>query len=331
MPHAALSLKRAALRVLQRGARAPLGEQLSELRAAAGLELLQALRPQTQKLRAGLLQGRADARAELRALGDRALTLMRDRVGEKARRSRATAVLFTLDCLWQKADEQEYLDSPIVDRARRVRILRHLDQMNALCGNYPAFFHCVKPLLSPRERTRVLDLAAGHGGFAYALKNLAEIHGLDVEVTASDIKREYLELGVQRQRLQKQRIGFMLQDALDLSNLVNARYDVITCTQSLHHFSPGEVAVMFHEAARCAAKGVVFIDGSRGALNAAMVGSLGLILYRDRALAHDAFVSFRRFYVTEELSMLASLSPFGRRAKAGWMAPGHCFVELRRD
>jgi hypothetical protein len=88
---------------------------------------------------------------------------------------------------------------------------------------------------------------------------------------------------------------------------------------------------MFAEAARIAAHGVLFIDGMRSAINAAMVTSLEYLLYRDRALAHDTLISFRRFFVPEELQLLARLSPWGAHASASWMPPGHCVLELRHN
>jgi hypothetical protein len=39
-------------------------------------------------------------------------------------------------------------------------------------------------------------------------------------------------------------------------------------------------------------------------------------------------VSFRRFYAPEELSLLAALTPFGDRAEASWIAPGHVMMRV---
>ena len=122
-----------------------------------------------------------------------------------------------------------------------------------------------------------------------------------------------------------------MQDALDLKNLAPGSYDVLTCMQSLHHFSPGQVAVMFSEAARVAARGVIFLDGTRSALAAVGLGGLGLFRYRDPDFVHDALVSFRRFFVAEELELLAQLGPWGGGASARWIAPGHCLLALRKQ
>src|SRR6185503_3541461 len=104
-------------------------------------------------------------------------------------------------------------------------------------------------------------------------------------------------------------VDFVVQDALDLRGI--DRFDVITCTQSLHHFTPALVARMFREATAAAARGVMFVDGCRSIANAAILAAVGLVRWRDRAFAHDAWISFRRFFTPEELSVLTRMGPEG--------------------
>jgi SAM-dependent methyltransferase len=302
---------------------------LTKLRRRALGTALERHRGRAVSIAPGLRKGESAARSELCELANRALGEMRSEVERLAAHTgllRAWAA--AVDAWWRGTNEAEYLDDPGLDREMRVRIVEHLDALNDLLGSYGAFFERVVPLLNPHRPTKVLDLAAGHAGFSLAAAEFARARGARIELTASDIKREYLELGAAR----AQDLGFELriqvQDALDLSNLEPGAYDVITCTQSLHHFGPGEVAVMFSEAARIAGRGVSFIDGARSALNAAMITGLGLLMYKDRAFAHDSFVSFRRFFVPEELELLAKLGPWGEHARAEWIPPGHCVLEL---
>ena len=274
-----------------------------------------------------LEQGERAARVELDRLAEHAFASMRSRVGHLAQRANwLVSCSATLDAWWCDAREPEYLDDPALDANKRVGIVSRLDGLNAMLGSYPLFFEYLVPLLGSDRHTRVLDLAAGHGGFALAAAALAERRGRTLELVATDIKREYLELGARRARSAGLDVHFMVQDALDLSNLQTGEYDVVTCTQSLHHFRPGQVAVMFAEAARVARRGVLFIDGARSALHAVGVVGLGLLAYRDSAFAHDALISFRRFFVPEELELLARLSPWGARASVRWIPPAHCLL-----
>jgi 2-polyprenyl-3-methyl-5-hydroxy-6-metoxy-1,4-benzoquinol methylase len=209
-------------------------------------------------------------------------------------------------------------------------LLRQLDELNCVLESYPAFFDTMRPLFAATGTTRVIDLAAGHGGFALEVARLARREGLDVEVHASDVKREYLDLGQPIAEREQLPVRFVIQDALDLSNLQPGEFDVVTCTQSLHHFPSGMAAVMLSEALRVARRGVVFVDGCRSVLSGAAVSGLCLLRWGNRALAHDTMVSFRRFYMPEELGLLARLTPWGDRAEARLLPPGHVLLRVRK-
>lgn len=261
------------------------------------------------------------------ALADRALLEMRREVQERARAlgfpERFAAAVHDR---WSDTDESEYLDDPNLDRAMRVRLLSTLDSLNTMLGNYRAFLRAMEPLLDPHRPTRVLDLAAGHGGFAIEAMRMAKERGLPIEMTATDLKAEYLAIGEEVAEREGLPVRFLVQDALDLSNLARGEYDVVMCTQSLHHFPPSMIARMFREAASVAGRGVLFIDGCRSVMHGLLLPALGAVRFRDRAFAHDAWVSFRRFFAPEELGLIAGLGPEGGALEAKWMRPGHCLV-----
>ena len=314
------------------GLHPPAARLLAAARRRAAAAAFERCRERARELAPGLRSGEAEARAALDDLAESGLRSMREQVENDAVRSglrRGWAA--SLDAWWRDTRESEYLDDPSLDPSLRVQILSHLDDMNELLGSYSSFFDRLRPYLRAGRRTRVLDLAAGHGGFVLAAAERARAESLELELTASDIKREYLELGAERARRAGLAARFELQDALDLTSLRPGQYDVLTCTQSLHHFRPGQIAVMFAEAARIADCAVLFIDGARSARNAAAILGLGLFFFRHRAFTHDALVSFRRFYVPEELELIARLCPAGAQARAEWIAPGHCALELSKS
>jgi ubiquinone/menaquinone biosynthesis C-methylase UbiE len=212
----------------------------------------------------------------------------------------------------------------------RVRLLATLDSFNTVVGNYRAFFRAMEPLLASDRPTRILDLAAGHGGFALEAMRIARERGMPIEMTATDLMSEYLALGEEVARREALPVRFAVQDALDLSNLREGEHDVVICTQSLHHFPPSMTARIFREATRVAGRGVVLIDGCRSVVQGLLAPMLGVFRYRDRAFAHDAWVSCRRFYAPEELGLLAGLAVPIESVEAKWMRPAHCLVRWRR-
>ncbi|HJL16311.1 MAG TPA: methyltransferase domain-containing protein [Sandaracinaceae bacterium LLY-WYZ-13_1] len=322
---------RAAERLTALGLRSPSVGLLAEARARAAEEVRDRYRARAAALAARMDAGDPSAAERYGALVEAALAAMRQRASELARgRGPIAGLAAAVHERFGRTDETEHLDDPDLDPEVRVAVLAHLDALNTLLGSYRAFFDALAPLMRDDRPTRVLDVAAGHGGFALEAARLAREAGVPLEITASDLRPEYLDLGRVVAEREGLPVRFAVQDALDLSNLRPGANDIVLCTQSLHHFDPGMVARLFREASRHAARGVVFIDGSRSFLNGLVVPTLGRLRYRDPAFVHDTWVSFRRFYAPEELGLIARLGPEAADVEAGWMAPGHCLLRWRR-
>ena len=304
---------------------------LGEARAVAAAHVRARHRAEARALAARMDRGDRVAAEAYGALAERALDEMRREVRARARAlGAAEHVMASLHARLGDTDEKEYLDDSALDRAMRVRLLASLDSFNTIVGNYRAFFRAIEPLLVPGRPTRVLDLAAGHGGFALEAMRIARARGVALEMTATDLMPEYLSLGEEAARREGLGVRFAVQDALDLSNLRPGEFDVVMCTQSLHHFPAAMTARIFREAARVAGRGVVLIDGCRSVVQGLLAPVFGVFRYRDRAFAHDAWISCRRFYVPEELGLVAGLAEPEGAFESSWMRPAHCLVRSIR-
>lgn len=279
------------------------------------------------KLEVGLAAADKDARTELASLAEAALFSFRERVRTEAQATPLLRGVEALDAWWRGPTPPEHMDDPAFPEAERTRIIEALDEFNTTLGSYALFLDALRPLLAVRGPTRILDLAAGHGGFALALARLANEEGLHLQITASDLKREYLDVGQARARREGLEVTFQTQNALDLRNLSANPPDLVICTQALHHFAPGLIACMFDEATRVARRGVVFIDGVRSMLHVPVLGLYGLGIARSPGFTHDGVISLRRFFAQEELSLLGNLVARGRKSEAVWIRPSH--VALR--
>lgn len=316
----------------------PTTAALARARARAADRALEARAPELRALAARFAtEARGDApeittaKNELSKLAAEALTDMRREVDADAAGLRAP--LGALDRLWRETSTVELIDRPDFDQGDRVRLMTHLDEMNVTLGAYASFLDVLRPHLAPDRPTRILDLAAGHGGFLLEVAHLAEQEGLELELVASDIADEYLEIGRRHAEERGLAVRFVVQDALDTTNLGKDAFDLVVCTQSLHHFPPGLVAVLTHEALRIASRAVVLIDGARSKSNAALIPLLGVLRYRDLPFAHDSWVSLRKFFAPEELGLLAragALATDGaeRTIEARFLPPGHLAVVL---
>lgn len=330
-------LSRAAKVAYGVGFRPPSVGRLSTVRQNAADDIVETYRGEAEELVQLYLNGDRQCRDLLAVLAEDALAEMRHWVlVHSSRHGGLQRSLAESDRLWLAPNLDEYLDDPDFDKEKRIRVLNDLDSLNQVLGSYRHFYDVIKPYFNRDGGTRILDLAAGHGGFALEIARLSRKEGADVSVTATDLKPEYLELGRQHALREKLPVSFAPQDALDLSNLATnesgvSDYDIILCTQSQHHFPPGLLNVMFNSAARATKRAVVFIDGCRSSLNALPVVSLALARYKNLTMAHDSLISFRKFFVPEELGMLCRLGPWDTDVEVRWMKPGHCLVVLDKD
>ena len=302
---------------------------LAPLRARAVDHAFAAFHDRATALAARSRAGDGAAKSELATLASAALAEMRADVARQAQsRGLLGRVIARGDARWGDCQDEELLDDPALSPTLRRGIMKTLDEFNAIVESYPRFFTKLLPLANPSGPTRVLDLAAGHGGFAIAAAREARRRGLDFQFTASDLKREYLDIGEELARRDDLAVEFIVQDALDLANLSPGSYDIIVCTQSLHHFPPGLIAVMFDAAASVASRGVVFIDGCRSLLSGVTSKILG-VHKRNPAWAHDAWISTRKFPTPEELDLLARVCDRGGHLETTWMPPCHCLLRWR--
>jgi SAM-dependent methyltransferase len=224
----------------------------------------------------------------------------------------------------------EIMDDPAFPEDSRLALVRTLDRRTQRGGGYVHFAGALAPMLAPERgrRLTIVDLASGHGGFPLALARLLADRN-DVRIVATDLRREYLELG----EAQAQELGlsglveFRVVDALGLAGAEGLDdADVITCTQSLHHFSPGEAVVMLAGAVRRARRGILFVDLVRAASRLLMIGC-------DAATSlswpyfHDAVVSVCKAYLPEELRLLCGCVPGGQGLEVSYLHPA--FVAVR--
>ncbi len=230
-------------------------------------------------------------------------------------------------------DDPELLDDPSYPEKKRIAILRMVKFINDGLGSYQRWGDLLQPTLDRLPRTRpvtIHDVAAGHGMFGLAMKRR---WGGRVEVTVSDLAPEYLEMGQRDAAAEGLSMHFVQQDATDLRGVEG--FDVLVCTQSIHHFPPGMVARILGEAARVARVGVWLIDAERNALAALALGALAFAQGKGAwGPLHDTVVSLRRMYVQEELDLLARLAPAvpkDMRPSTGRIGPGFAWVCLQRE
>lgn len=230
----------------------------------------------------------------------------------------------------------ERLDRPEVSPERKQRIVSDLHDLNETVFSYRRFTAAMAPAIARvQARTgrpaRVLELACGAGELALQLPKLAADRGLEVEVTASDVVPAYLEAGQAEAARRGVPVRFLDVNAFDLGAAVErGAYDVVFIGQSLHHFTPGQLALMMAGARDIQASAFVAVDGRRSLLLLSLIPGYGL-LFKSLDFAHDALLSTRKFYSEPELELIAELAVPEVPARVRSSHPGYTIVTLDLD
>jgi SAM-dependent methyltransferase len=327
-----------ATRAVQRVLRGPpFRAEHARSRERALAEVIERYLPEAEPLGPRVRNREREAILHFESIVERAILDLRGHAERRAAVTRFERAAHAVDRVVYK-NTPEWLDDPSFDERLRVRTLERLDRMNEGIGAYDAFFTAIEPAIERAraagvDRPTIVDLASGHAMFAVALALRFGAREGRVRVIATDLAPEYLEIGRARAlklAMREDAISFAKQDALDLSNL--GAVDVVTCTQTLHHFPPGMVSRLFAEASSVARHGAVLVDGERNPFAVVLITSIAAALGRGSVpFIHDSFVSMRRMYTEQELALLCELAPHKagapRRAiERGWLSPGHIYV-----
>jgi 2-polyprenyl-3-methyl-5-hydroxy-6-metoxy-1,4-benzoquinol methylase len=250
-------------------------------------------------------QSMAELEAQVNKLHIRFLE-ERWRIAEK--RGWGDLAIELLDRAW-RTNDREYMDEEHVSEAEKVAVMQALDRQNRLMDIYNRSANMLLALCrevpnQPQRPIRVLELACGSGGLALALAEMAQRHHLSLEITASDAVLAYCEEGNAQAKAQQLPVTFRQLDAFHLTDYANEQYDITVMSQSLHHFTAGQLAVIIAQAMSQTTTAFVGTDAQRSVL---LAGGVPLVasLQAIPAFALDGFISARKFYSEPELALIA--------------------------
>lgn len=290
------------------------------------------LRRLNRDLVPGLLAStRADDPLEDRA--DRLVFRLREaRAREGRRRGLATRLAVRLDD-WLRTDAPEYLDLASCADAEKVAIVARLDRLNRALRAYHRFFAILRPAIADRYRrerrpVRILELASGAGTFTLELARLAQAAGLPVEVHGSDYLGAHVREGRRRAAAAGLPVAFREVNAFDMHNVVAGEFDLVFLAQTMHHFTPGQLARMV-EQATARAPCFVGIDVRRSLHVWGIVPGMAA-LGPHWGFLHDGIVSIRKMYSEPELALVARLAAPDCTVRTRGVLPGYSVLEVTR-
>jgi SAM-dependent methyltransferase len=199
----------------------------------------------------------------------------------------------------------EYLDAPGVDPGLVRRSLADVSLANALFGGTRAVIReldralrgdrCASRVRSGQPPTlSLLDVGTGMGDIPASARRLAASRGIALETVGIDLA-ETLAAASRRA------IGTAVRgNALELP-FRDGAFDIVTCSQTLHHFADAEAVRVVRELDRVARGCVIISDLRRSWIAAAGIWLASFPLGFHPVSRHDGLVSVLRGYTADEL------------------------------
>ena len=211
-----------------------------------------------------------------------------------------------------RTSDTECMDDTKLPETEKLELVQALDRQNHQMQLYPRYVALLLSLLEEittgeQRKLRILELASGSGGLALALAEEAQRKHLPISVTASDIVPKFIEEGNRQAEEKKLPLNFQLLNAFNLPKFAEGSFDLMVISQSLHHFTPGQLAIMIAQSAQQTKTAFVGIDGYRSILLAGgvpLMASLQCI----PSFALDGLTSARKFYSELELDLIAEIA-----------------------
>ena len=191
--------------------------------------------------------------------------------------------------------------------------LGHVASVNRWLGGTRAVLKHLRPLLLRAERCRLLDVATGSADIPLAIAQWARRHDRTVEIVASDVHPQMLEIARKRCRAFPE-IRIEAADALKLP-YADRSFDVALLSLALHHFEGADQIRVLREMARVTTRLMLINDLERTRWNYLGAKVLGATYWRrNRLTRHDGPLSVLRSFTGDELERIAEQA--GLRGKA---------------
>ena len=199
---------------------------------------------------------------------------------------------------------EELLDEQRHDMAELEQSLGHVASVNRWLGGTRAILTQLAPFFEHRRNFRLLDVATGSADIPLAIAKRARKAGLSVEVVATDVHPQMLEISRKRCR-DFPEITVESADALKLS-YADDTFDASTLSMALHHFEGEDQVRVLRELKRVTKERVIVNDLERTRLNYLGAKLLSFTLWHgNRLTRHDGPLSVLRAFTPRELLALA--------------------------
>jgi len=199
----------------------------------------------------------------------------------------------------------EQMDDPDLDRDEHELALRGLQRINRWTRNAALVWKHVSKLArdTGNRPLRVLDIATGAADIPIALMKLSASRGVKLEIDACDFSDQALAFATENCAAAKVALRLFQHDIL--RHEIPNQYDVVMCSQFLHHLSNEDVGAVLQKMKVAATQRVVVVDLERSRANWLQVWFATRVLSRSKVVHFDGPQSVRAAFTVPEFNDLA--------------------------
>lgn len=203
-------------------------------------------------------------------------------------------------------EEPEWIDRAGTDAGWLREELQVMAHANERCGTHQLILGYLENLL-PKAAARpvtVLDLGTGAADIPRAMAAWFRERRQEASITAVDRNPEALRMAAELSRDWPE-VRVEQHDLLALP-FEPGSFDVVHCSQALHHFSMGDAVKVLRRAWEICRAGCVITDLRRNWASVGLVQFAAHTFIKSPIIRHDALQSCRAAFTVEELRALAA-------------------------
>ncbi len=204
----------------------------------------------------------------------------------------------------------EQMDDPELDRREHELALRGLQRINAWTGNASlAWKHVSRAAREISDRPlRVLDIATGAADIPIGLMKMSASRGVKLKIDACDISAQAIAVAAENCTAANVNVRLFRHDIL--RDELPDQYDVVMCSQFLHHLTNEDAEIVLRKMKSAASQRVVVVDLERSRANWLQVWFATRVLTRSKVVHFDGPQSIRAAFTVAEFHVLTQQAGF---------------------
>jgi 2-polyprenyl-3-methyl-5-hydroxy-6-metoxy-1,4-benzoquinol methylase len=198
----------------------------------------------------------------------------------------------------------ERMDDPLLGPGEHLQALRGLRRINAWTGTASLVWRYLDRTARAGDSgsLRVLDIATGMADIPITLLRMSASCGVKLEIDACDFSEQALAIAQRNCAAANASVRLFRHDIL--RDECAERYDVVMCSQFLHHLSNEEAERVVRRMKSMAARRVIVVDLERSRANWLQVWIATRVLSRSKVVHCDGPQSVRAAFTLAEFRKL---------------------------